>query len=62
ERALDGDREGDISVDTAKSHEVYKEWMARTRPAPGPGGLRRPEWLPRPMKPTKEAYRMSGES
>ena len=23
-------------VDTAKSHEAYKEWMAKTRPAPGP--------------------------
>jgi len=58
ERAHQDDREGDISVDTNRSHEIYKEWMARTRPAPGPGGLRRPEWLQRPMKPTKEAYRM----
>ena len=58
ERAHDGDREGDISVDTNRSHEIYKEWMARTRAAPGPGGLRRPEWLQRPLKPTKEAYRI----
>jgi anaerobic selenocysteine-containing dehydrogenase len=50
EQAHDDDREGDISVDTAK--------MARTRPAPGPGGLRRPEWLQRPLKPTREAYRL----
>ncbi|MCZ6915199.1 MAG: molybdopterin-dependent oxidoreductase [Gemmatimonadetes bacterium] len=58
ERAHPDDREGDISVDTNRSHEIYKEWMARTRPAPGPEGLRRPEWLQRPMKPTKEAYRI----
>ncbi len=38
EPAKPDDREGDISVDTAKSHEVYREWMARTRPAPGPEG------------------------
>lgn len=29
---------GDIEVDTGRAHELYKEWMARTRPAPGPGG------------------------
>ena len=45
------DRYGDIVVDTAKSHEVYKEWMAMTRPAPGPGGLRRPLWFDRPLRP-----------
>jgi hypothetical protein len=61
EPARPDDREGDISVDTAKSHEVYREWMARTRPAPGPGGLRRPEWLQRPLKPTREAYRMGSK-
>ena len=37
-----GDKYGDIFVDTNKSHEMYKEWMAMTRPAPGPNGLRRP--------------------
>ncbi|MCH7717108.1 MAG: molybdopterin-dependent oxidoreductase [Gemmatimonadetes bacterium] len=58
EKAHDGDREGDISVDTNRSHQIYKEWMERTRPAPGPDGLRRPLWLQRPMKPTKEAYQI----
>ena len=46
------DREGDISVDTTISRQVYREWLALTRPGPGPGGLRRPEWLLRPLRPT----------
>ncbi len=52
-----GDRYGDVFVDTAKSHEVYREWLAKTKPGPGPGNLRRPMWLDRPVKPTPEAYR-----
>ena len=28
------------------------------RPAPGPGGLRRPFWLPRAFKPDASAYAM----
>jgi len=58
ERAGAGDRYGDIFVDTAKSHQVYKEWLAMTRPAPGPGGLRRPLWFDRPLRPVKEAYKL----
>ncbi|MGH7331703.1 MAG: molybdopterin-dependent oxidoreductase, partial [Candidatus Rokuibacteriota bacterium] len=50
------DRYGDIFVDTAKSFEVYREWLALARPAPGPGGLRRPLWLPRAFKPDPSAY------
>jgi anaerobic selenocysteine-containing dehydrogenase len=56
-RAEPGDRYGDVVVDTAKSFEVYREWLAMTRPGPGPGGLRRPLWLDRPVKPTPDAYR-----
>ena len=41
-----------------KSHEVYKEWMAMTRPAPGPDGLRRPLWFDRPLRPTADAYKV----
>ncbi len=52
------DREGDIEVDTAKSHAIYKEWLAMARPAPGPGGMRRPYWLLRPLRPTEAAYKM----
>ncbi len=45
------DRNGDIKVDTNKSMAVYRAWLAKTRPAPGPHGLRRPLWLKRPLKP-----------
>jgi anaerobic selenocysteine-containing dehydrogenase len=51
-----GDQYGDVVVDTNKSHEIYKEWIAKTKPGPGPGGLRRPLWFDRPVKPTPEAY------
>jgi anaerobic selenocysteine-containing dehydrogenase len=57
-RAADGDRYGDVVVDTGKSMEVYREWLALTRPAPGPGGLRRPLWLARAVRPADEAYRL----
>jgi anaerobic selenocysteine-containing dehydrogenase len=50
------DKYGDIFVDTNKSHEVYKRWLSKTRPAPGPDNLRRPLWLPRSYKPAAEAY------
>jgi anaerobic selenocysteine-containing dehydrogenase len=57
-KAQADDREGDIVVDTAKSHAIYKEWLAMARPAPGPGGMRRPHWLLRPLRPSMDAYRM----
>ncbi|MEC7584792.1 MAG: molybdopterin-dependent oxidoreductase, partial [Planctomycetota bacterium] len=44
------DQYGDIVVDTAKSMEVFHEWQAETRPAPGPGGLRRPLHLKRVVR------------
>ena len=50
------DRYGDIFVDTAKSQEVYKKWMEKTRPAPGPDNLRRPLWFARVNKPTENKY------
>ncbi len=56
-RAGPGDRYGDVVVDTAKSMEVYREWLALARPGPGPGGLRRPLWLGRSVRPADEAYR-----
>ena len=59
ERAHPGDRYGDIEVDTNRSMEVYREWLKLTRGAPGPGGLRRPLWLGRAVRPTDDAYRMS---
>jgi anaerobic selenocysteine-containing dehydrogenase len=50
-KAGPNDRNGDIKVDTNKSMQVYREWLAMTKPAPGPGGLRRPLWFKRPLKP-----------
>ncbi len=58
ELARPEDRYGDVEVDTNKSMEVFREWMAQTRPAPGPGGLRRPLWFNRAVKPALEAYRL----
>ena len=52
------DREGDVRVDLAASRAVYREWMTRARPAPGPGGLRRPLWLKRPQRPRDEAFQL----
>ena len=62
-KAESGDRYGDISVDAAKSREAYKEWMARTRPASAhsPDGTRRPYWMLRPLKPSREVYKLPKE-
>jgi anaerobic selenocysteine-containing dehydrogenase len=58
EKARAGDQYGDVFVDTHKSHQVYKEWLAMTRPAPGPDNLRRPLWMPRAVKPDASAYKI----
>lgn len=52
------DAYGDVVVDTNKSMEVYREWLALTKPAPGPGGLRRPLWLDRAVRPSDDAFRL----
>jgi len=52
------DRYGDTFVDTNKSMEVFREWLAKTRPAPGPGNLRRPLHLARAVRPAPEAYKL----
>jgi anaerobic selenocysteine-containing dehydrogenase len=52
------DRYGDIVVDTNESFRIYQEWMAKTRPAPGPDGTRRPMWFDRPLRPVAEAYKI----
>ncbi len=49
---------GYISVDTNKAFENYLEWQKMTRPAPGPGGLRRPLWLKRAVRCADSAYYM----
>jgi anaerobic selenocysteine-containing dehydrogenase len=51
------DRYADVFVDTQRSMEVYREWLAKARPGPGPGGLRRPLWLDRPLRPAEEYFR-----
>ncbi|MGH9116240.1 MAG: molybdopterin dinucleotide binding domain-containing protein, partial [Acidimicrobiales bacterium] len=51
-----GDTHGDVSVDTTKARDVYRAWLAKTRPATAhsPDGTRRPGWLMRPLKPSPE--------
>ncbi|MDP4804603.1 MAG: molybdopterin-dependent oxidoreductase [Candidatus Nanopelagicales bacterium] len=56
EKAHEEDKYGDVVVDTAKSREVYREWMAKTRPGPTASGLRRPEFMMRPVMPQVKAY------
>jgi anaerobic selenocysteine-containing dehydrogenase len=51
-----GDQYGDVFVDTNKSHQEYLSWLQMTRPAPGPGNLRRPLWMPRVYRPATEAF------
>lgn len=62
-RAQPGDGVGDVFVDTQKSREVYKKWLAMTRPADkhSPDGTRRPYWMLRPLKPAREFYDLPGE-
>jgi anaerobic selenocysteine-containing dehydrogenase len=50
------DRYGDVFVDTNRSFEIYRQWLSLTRPAPGPGNLRRPLWFQRPFRPADKAY------
>jgi anaerobic selenocysteine-containing dehydrogenase len=62
-RAEAGDSYGDISVNTTKSREAYKRWLAMTRPADkfSPDATRRPYWLLRPLKPAREFYKLPEE-
>ncbi len=58
EPARPGDRYGDVVVDTVRSHELYKEWLKKAKPAPGPDNLRRPLWFTRAVRPTDAAYKI----
>src|SRR5262249_38137925 len=58
--AQPGDQYGDVSVDTKKATDVYREWLAKTRPGPGPRGRRRRLWFARPVKPQAIAYATNG--
>ena len=59
-KAGPGEKHGDVWVDTKRSMQVYRDWVALTRPAGqvSPDGLRRPLWLKRPLKPVVAAYRL----
>jgi len=58
EPAHEGDRYGDVFVDTNKAYEVYQEWLEMTRPQPGRAdGLRRPLWMIRPYRPAASAFK-----
>jgi anaerobic selenocysteine-containing dehydrogenase len=59
-KALDGDRYGDIMVDTEASHRAFQRWLEITRPAleHSPDGTRRPYWLIRPLRPSRQAYKL----
>ena len=54
------DSYGDVFVDTNRSHEVFKQWLTKTRSGPGPGGLRRPLWMNRPLRPAAGAFYVEG--
>ena len=58
EPAREGDRYGDVFVDTTKAYEVYREWLAMTRPQQERAdGLRRPLWMIRPYRPAASAFK-----
>ena len=57
-KAGPGERHGDVWVNTNRSMEVYREWVAMARSAVdhSPDGTRRPAWLKRPLKPVAQAF------
>ena len=59
-RAERGDQYCDVVVDTARSREAYRKWLELTRSAEqhSPDGTRRPWWMLRPLRPSREAYRL----
>ncbi len=59
-KAQPGEAYGEVHVDVARSMAVYRQWKSWTRPASvhSPDRTRRPWWLKRPLKPTREAYKL----
>jgi len=64
EPAHPGDRPGDVSADVHLAHEAFKRWLTLARPATevSPDGTRRPRWLMRPLKPSKQASMLPSTS
>jgi len=56
-RPVEGEKYGDVEVDTNKSFEYYKRWneMAKEKEV-HPRGERRPLWMNRPLPPRKEHW------
>jgi len=51
-----------VYVDTHKAYEVYKRWLALTRPQVNRADeLRRPLWMLRPYRPGVGAFKLRGQ-
>ena len=61
--ARPGDAYGDIAVDAGLSSRVFRTWLGYTRPAGrvSPDGTRRPYWMLRPVRPSREAYQLPAD-
>ncbi|MDH5506063.1 MAG: molybdopterin-dependent oxidoreductase [Anaerolineae bacterium] len=59
-KAKPEEKYGQVWVDTNRSMQVYRDWLALARSAVdhSPDGTRRPAWLKRPLKPVKAAYKL----
>ncbi len=60
ERAHPEDAYGNVYVDTEKSRAVFAKWQAMTRPASrySPNATRRPWWFLRPLRPSRDEYKL----
>ena len=57
-KATPTDRYGDVEIDTTKSMQVFREWLALTRKERKQRNLRRPLHFARAVKPAAEAYQL----
>ncbi len=62
ERAHADDQYADVFVDTNKSMDVYREWLALARGLPAGGNLRRPLHFARAVRPADAAYRLDAHA
>lgn len=56
------DTYGDVSANTSKMYLIYRDWLSRTRNIAdvSPNGERRPHWIKRPLRPTRDVWRIPG--